>query len=95
MPVTPQDVIRTAELARLRLSPEELEAMARELSVIFQYIDQLHEVDTENVEPLHHVLEMNNVMEEDIPHACLSQDEALREAPDRTDEYFRVPRVIE
>jgi aspartyl-tRNA(Asn)/glutamyl-tRNA(Gln) amidotransferase subunit C len=95
MPVSREDVIRTAQLARLRLSETELEAMTRELNVIFQYIDQLHELDTEHIEPLHHVLEMYNVLDEDVPHSCLPRDLALREAPDRTEEYFRVPRVIE
>ena len=95
MPVTAEDVIRTAQLARLRLSPEEVEVMTRELSVIFQYIDQLHELNTENTEPLHHVLEMYNVLEADVPHDCLPREVALREAPDRTEEFFRVPRVIE
>jgi len=95
MPVSRDDVIRTAQLARLRLKPEELEVMTRELSVIFQYIDQLHEVNTDNVEPLHHVLEMYNVLEEDQPRDCLPREVALREAPDRTPEFFRVPRVID
>jgi aspartyl-tRNA(Asn)/glutamyl-tRNA(Gln) amidotransferase subunit C len=95
MPVTREDVIRTAQLARLRLSPEEVEVMTSELSVIFQYIDQLHELNTENIEPLHHVLEMYNVLEADVPQVCLPREVALREAPDRTEEFFRVPRVIE
>lgn len=94
MPVSREDVIRTAQLARLRLSALEVEVMTRELNVIFQYIDQLHELNTDNIEPLHHVLEMYNVLDEDVPHECLPRDVALREAPDRTEEYFRVPRVI-
>ena len=95
MPVSREDVIRTAKLARLRLSAEEIEVMTRELSVIFQYIDQLHELDTEHIEPLHHVLEMHNVLDKDETHECLPREVALREAPDRTEEFFRVPRVIE
>ena len=95
MPVSREDVIRTAQLARLHLAPEEVEVMTRELSVIFQYIDQLHELNTENIEPLHHVLEMYDVLEADVPHECLPREVALREAPDRTEEFFRFPRVIE
>ena len=95
MPVSREDVIRTAQLARLRLSEAEIETLRGELNNIFQYIDQLHEVNTDHVEPLHHVLEMFNVMDEDQPHECLPRETALREAPDRTEEFFRVPRVIE
>ena len=95
MPVTEADVKRTAALARLRLSPEETLAMTENLNKIFQYIDQLHEVNTDNVKPLHHVLEMSNVLEDDLPRECLKREEALEGAPDQTEEFFRVPRVIE
>jgi aspartyl-tRNA(Asn)/glutamyl-tRNA(Gln) amidotransferase subunit C len=95
MPVSRDDVIRTAQLAKLSLSEGEVEVLRGELSNIFQYIDQLHEVNTDNVEPLHHVLEMYNVLDEDRPHECLPREQALREAPDRTEEFFHVPRVIE
>jgi aspartyl-tRNA(Asn)/glutamyl-tRNA(Gln) amidotransferase subunit C len=94
MPVTKEDIERTAALARLRLTPAELEALTTTLNKVFQYIDQLHEVDTTGVEPLHHVLDMYNVMDEDKPRPCLSREEALAGAPDRTEEYFRLPRVI-
>jgi aspartyl-tRNA(Asn)/glutamyl-tRNA(Gln) amidotransferase subunit C len=94
MPVTKEDIIRTARLARLELSPEQMEAMTQTLGKVFQYIDQLHEVDTTGVEPLHHVLDVYNVMDDDIPHQCLSREEALANAPDRTEEYFRVPRIV-
>ncbi|HEY3296187.1 MAG TPA: Asp-tRNA(Asn)/Glu-tRNA(Gln) amidotransferase subunit GatC [bacterium] len=94
MTVTKEIIERTAELARLRLSPEEAEAMRETLNKVFQYIDQLHEVNTDGVEPLHHVLDMSNVMEPDVPHACFTREEALKNAPDRTGEFFRLPRVV-
>jgi aspartyl-tRNA(Asn)/glutamyl-tRNA(Gln) amidotransferase subunit C len=94
MPVTKEDIQRTAELARLHLSPEELESMTSTLGKVFDYIDQLHEVDTTGVEPLHHVLEMFNVMDADVPRAGFTREEALSNAPDRTEEYFRLPRVV-
>jgi aspartyl-tRNA(Asn)/glutamyl-tRNA(Gln) amidotransferase subunit C len=94
MPVTKEDIQRTAELARLHLSPAELDAMTDTLGKVFQYIDQLHEVDTTGVEPLHHVLEMSNVMDPDVPRAGFTREEALANAPDRTEEYFRLPRAV-
>jgi aspartyl-tRNA(Asn)/glutamyl-tRNA(Gln) amidotransferase subunit C len=94
MPVTKEDVERTAGLARLRLTPEEMEIMLGELNVIFDYFEKLKAVDTTNVRPLHHVLDMSNVTQPDVPAPCLSREDALRNAPDRTDEYFRIPRVV-
>jgi aspartyl-tRNA(Asn)/glutamyl-tRNA(Gln) amidotransferase subunit C len=94
MAVVRQDVDHIAELARLRLSDEESQRMTRELNSILAYIDEVMAVDTEGVEPLHHVLDMTNVFREDKPGPCLTREEALKNAPDRTEEYFRVPRVI-
>jgi aspartyl-tRNA(Asn)/glutamyl-tRNA(Gln) amidotransferase subunit C len=94
MPVTKEDIQRTADLARLHLSPSELDAMTSTLGKVFQYIDQLHEVDTTGVEPLHHVLDMSNVMDPDVPRAGFTREEALANAPDRTEEYFRLPRAV-
>jgi aspartyl-tRNA(Asn)/glutamyl-tRNA(Gln) amidotransferase subunit C len=92
--VTKEIIERTAGLARLRLSAAEAEAMESTLNKVFQYIDQLHEVNTDGVAPLHHVLDMVNVMDPDKPHTCLSREEALENAPDRTEEFFRLPRVV-
>jgi aspartyl-tRNA(Asn)/glutamyl-tRNA(Gln) amidotransferase subunit C len=94
MTVTKEIIEHTATLAKLRLSPAEAEAMAATLGKVFQYIDQLHEVDTEGVKPLHHVLELYNVMDPDVPHTCFRREEALANAPDRTEEFFRLPRVV-
>ncbi|MFH1011305.1 MAG: Asp-tRNA(Asn)/Glu-tRNA(Gln) amidotransferase subunit GatC [bacterium] len=94
MPVTREVVDHIAELAKLALSEDERERMTRELSSILAYIDEVMAVDVEGVEPLHHVLDMTNVFREDVPGSCLAREQALRNAPDRTEEYFRVPRVI-
>ncbi|MDD5087712.1 MAG: Asp-tRNA(Asn)/Glu-tRNA(Gln) amidotransferase subunit GatC [bacterium] len=94
MPVTKEDIRRTAHLARLHLSEAELDSMTETLSRVFDDIDQLHEVDTEGVQPLHHVLDLRNVLEEDIPRPCFTREEALGNAPDRTEEFFRLPRVV-
>lgn len=94
MPVTKDDIIRTASLARLRLSEAEIDSMRETLDKIFQYIDQLHEVPTDGVEPLHHVLDFPLTPQADQPHECLSRDEALKGSHDHSEEYFRLPRVI-
>jgi len=94
MAVTREVVDHIAELAKLGLSDEERDRMTRELNNILAYIDEIMAVDTQGVEPLHHVLDMMNVFRDDVPGLCLTREEALKNAPDRTEEYFRVPRVI-
>jgi aspartyl-tRNA(Asn)/glutamyl-tRNA(Gln) amidotransferase subunit C len=94
MPLDKDAIIRTASLARLRLSDAEADSMFVTLSKVFQHIDKLAEVPTESVTPLHHVLDLQNVVERDEPQACVSREDALRNAPDRTEEYFRLPRVV-
>jgi aspartyl-tRNA(Asn)/glutamyl-tRNA(Gln) amidotransferase subunit C len=95
MNVTREDVIKVAALARLRLKEEEIDSFQRDLDSVFRYFDQLREVDTEGVETMHHLLDLQNVLEADVPHDCLDRKTALRDAPDRTDEFFRMPRVVE
>jgi aspartyl-tRNA(Asn)/glutamyl-tRNA(Gln) amidotransferase subunit C len=95
MNVTREDVIKVAALARLRLREEEIDSFQRDLDSCFAYFDQLREVNTDGVEPLHHLLDLHNVLEADVPHECLTREVALRDAPDRTDEFFRMPRVVE
>lgn len=94
MSLTRSEVEHVAKLARLRLSDTELSSLEKDLNAIFGYFDQLRAVDVTNVEPLAHVLDAVNVMEDDVPHECLPREIALRDAPDRTEEYFRFPRIL-
>lgn len=95
MNVSRQEVLKVAELARLKLREEEIDKFQRDLNNCFNYFDQLRKIDTEGVEPLHHLLNLRNVTEADEPGECLPREVALRDAPDRTDEFFRMPRVID
>jgi aspartyl-tRNA(Asn)/glutamyl-tRNA(Gln) amidotransferase subunit C len=90
-----EEVIHVARLARLHLSDEELERMREQLDAILAYIDKLRELDVEGVEPTSHAVPLINVMRDDAVVPCLSQEEALANAPDRADAFFRVPRIIE
>ena len=84
-----------ASLARLSLSDKESELFGTQIESILEYIDKLNELDTENVEPTSHVIEINNVLREDIRRESLSRKDALMNAPDRTAKFFRVPKIIE
>ncbi len=84
-----------SELSRLKLGQEELETFEEQLSTVLDYVAQLDEVDTGDIEPTSHVVRtMKNVFREDRPEASLSADEALRSSPDRKDTFFKVPKII-
>jgi aspartyl-tRNA(Asn)/glutamyl-tRNA(Gln) amidotransferase subunit C len=90
-----KDVEHVARLARLELSEADKERMRQELDSILSYIDKLRALDTEGVEPTAHAIPMTNVMRDDMPRPSLSQDDMLANAPERSGEFFRVPRIIE
>ncbi len=94
MSVTKKDVEHIAKLARLEFNDEEINDYTQQLNKILEYVDKLNELDTENVEPLSHPVEGSNVFREDELKTSVSRDEALANAPDRTDEFFKVPKVI-
>jgi aspartyl-tRNA(Asn)/glutamyl-tRNA(Gln) amidotransferase subunit C len=89
------DVEHIAHLARLRLSEAEKEKFGVQLSSILAYVEKLNELDTSGVEPTSHVLAIGNVMRDDALRPSLSADEALLNAPDRADNFYRVPKIIE
>ena len=93
--ISREDVDHVARLARLALTDAEKVLMRDQLNAILGHIDALRAVDTEGVEPTSHAVPLVNVMRDDAPRACLSQDDALANAPDRAGEFFRVPRIIE
>ena len=84
-------VLHVAKLARLRLTDEEVERMSGELSTILEAIEQISELDLEGVPPTSHVIDLENVLRPDEPRPCLPRERALENAPDATDEGFRVP----
>lgn len=92
--VTLKEVEYIAELARLKFSEDELQNFTHQLNQILKYVEKLNELDTENVEPLSHLIEGNNVFREDILRPSISREEALKNAPDSDDEFFKVPKVI-
>ncbi len=95
MTLTPEDVAQVALLARLRVSPAEVEMFTEQLTKIVGFVEQLNELDTSNVEPLAHGVEVHNVFREDKVEPALPRAAALANAPEHNDECFIVPVVIE
>jgi len=94
MSVTIKDVERIAALARLEFSQEEKEKFTRQFNDILAYMEKLNQLDTSNVEPLSHVIELKNVFREDEVKPGLTQEQALQNAPAKNDKFFKVPKVI-
>ncbi len=93
--LTPEEVRHVAELAKLRLSEAEIAQYAGQLSAILDYAERLQEVDTSSVPPTPYVLPLANVMRDDEPASGLTNAEALANAPDCDDGFFRVRAVFE
>ena len=89
------EVEKVAVLARLSLSPKECEKYAAQLSQILEYVEQLNELDTSKVEPTSHAVDMPTPVREDVNQPCLTQEEALANAPQRFQGGVKVPRVID
>ncbi|MFA7227593.1 MAG: Asp-tRNA(Asn)/Glu-tRNA(Gln) amidotransferase subunit GatC [Melioribacteraceae bacterium] len=94
MPVSRKDVEYIAQLARLRFKDEELDNFTHQLNEILGYVDKLNELNTDNVEPLSHPFEETNIFREDELRISAEREEALKNAPGRTDDFFKVPKVI-
>ncbi len=88
-------VERIAELARLRFSAEELESFVGQFQRIVEFVQVLQQLELEGVEPLTHVVQVENALREDEPRESLPREEALRNAPRHDGVFFRVPKVIE
>jgi aspartyl-tRNA(Asn)/glutamyl-tRNA(Gln) amidotransferase subunit C len=86
-----EQVLHVAKLARLRLTDDEVERMSGELSTILEAIEQIGELDLDGVQPTSHVVDLENVLRPDEPRPSLSRERALANAPDATDQGFRVP----
>ncbi|MBI5635230.1 MAG: Asp-tRNA(Asn)/Glu-tRNA(Gln) amidotransferase subunit GatC [Nitrospirae bacterium] len=84
-----------SRLARLALTEEEKSRYGNQLDNILQYVEKLNELDTTGIEPTSHVLSISNVTREDISRPSLCREDALMNAPDKTDAFYRVPKIIE
>jgi aspartyl-tRNA(Asn)/glutamyl-tRNA(Gln) amidotransferase subunit C len=84
-------VLHVARLARLHLDEPEVERMASELSGILEHVDRIAELDLDDVPTTSHVVELENVLRDDVPHQSLPRERALENAPDPDQDSFRVP----
>jgi aspartyl-tRNA(Asn)/glutamyl-tRNA(Gln) amidotransferase subunit C len=88
------DIEAAAKLSRLKLTPDEQERMARDLGSILEYVASLDKLDTKNVEPTSHVLNLENVYRPDEVKKSSARDKVLKYAPASDGFFFKVPKTV-
>ncbi|MCS7053287.1 MAG: Asp-tRNA(Asn)/Glu-tRNA(Gln) amidotransferase subunit GatC [Ignavibacterium sp.] len=94
MSVPKEEIIKIAKLAKLKLNDNEIEKFTSQFNQILDYMKKLNEINTDEVQPLSHPLEINNVMRDDELKDSIPRELALSNAPDKDDKFFKVPKVI-
>ncbi len=95
MKIARQEVEHVANLARLALDEIELDQVTDQMNQILGYVEKLNELDTEGIIPTAHAVPVENAFREDIVRPSIGHDKTLKNAPDATEDCFRVPKIIE
>jgi aspartyl-tRNA(Asn)/glutamyl-tRNA(Gln) amidotransferase subunit C len=92
-PLSREDVIHVAQLARLELTDEEVERFTAQLRTVLDHAADVASLDLAHLEPLSHPIALENVLRGDEPRPSLDREEVLDQAPSVEDHRFRVPRI--
>jgi aspartyl-tRNA(Asn)/glutamyl-tRNA(Gln) amidotransferase subunit C len=95
MKIDQEQLERIETLARLQLTEDEEDRLRDQLSQILEHVEKIGELDLQDVEPLTHPLDLSNVMRADEREDPLNAKEVLRNAPERTGQFFKVPQIID
>lgn len=87
-------VRQIARLSRIELTDEQVVTFGKQLAGVLEHFNKLAELDTENVQPMAHAVELHNVLAEDTPGESISPEQALQNAPQRDGDFYKVPKVI-
>lgn len=90
-----EQVRQVGKLARLALSDAEIAQFAVQLSAILEYVEKLNQLDTSKVEPLAHCLPINNCLRVDEIKQSLGTEKTLANAPQKDEQFFLVPKILE
>lgn len=95
MTITEETIDHIAHLSRLRFDGEAKKAIQHDLENIIGFMGKLSEIPTENIEPLVFMSSEVNVLREDEPQVSISHEQALKNAPKKDSDYFRIPKVLD
>ncbi|MBL0046912.1 MAG: Asp-tRNA(Asn)/Glu-tRNA(Gln) amidotransferase subunit GatC [Bacteroidetes bacterium] len=90
-----ETIDKIAHLARLEFENEAKVEIAKDMNRMLDFVDKLNELNTDNVEPLIYMSKEVNVLRTDEVHQDITQKDALRNAPKKDSDYFKVPKVVE
>jgi aspartyl-tRNA(Asn)/glutamyl-tRNA(Gln) amidotransferase subunit C len=94
MEIDNKTVGKIATLAKLQFDKAGTEQIKADLNRMLDFVDKINEVDTDNVEPLVHMNTEINVLREDIVEETITQQQALKNAPQKDSDYFKIPKVL-
>lgn len=89
-----EQVRKVAHLARLDLTAADEVVLPGQLSAILDYVEQLSELDTEDVPPTTRAIDVSNIVREDVQVTFGDREGLLENAPEREDDFFRVPQIL-
>ncbi|MEM3561849.1 MAG: Asp-tRNA(Asn)/Glu-tRNA(Gln) amidotransferase subunit GatC [Candidatus Jordarchaeaceae archaeon] len=92
--ITKEQVEHVAWLARIELTEEEKQAFTKQLNEVLDYFKKINEIDTSNIEPTYHIINLVNVLREDKVEPSLSKEDALRNASQKEDSFIKAPKII-
>jgi len=96
MSVTIKDVEKIAKLAKLKFTEEEKIKLQGEMNEVLGYIDTINQIPgLDDVKPLENINDTENIFRDDISEVCLTKEEALKNAPEKTENFFKVPKVLD
>lgn len=95
MKISIDEIRHLAHLARLEFTEAEMQEMQGDMDKILGFVEKINELDLEGIEPLVYLSEERNVLRKDEAKQVLTKDEALKNAPDKDSDYFRVPKVLQ
>lgn len=90
-----EETLHVAKLSRLKLNEAEIDQFTNQLNSILGYMDKLNEIDTTDIEPTSHSMKLVNVFRDDIVKESFTPEIMLSNAPEKHNEFYKVPKIIE
>ena len=95
MKIDKNTTLKIAKLSRIKIKDDEIQELSSQLSSILDWVEQLNEVDTKNIEPLSNVSKAELPLRKDIEESSDNSEKILSNAPDKLENFFAVPKVVE
>jgi len=94
MKITKQEIYNVANLARLNISENQVDLFCNQLDNILEYMEKLNKIDTTNIKPTTHAIDLSNAFRDDILKPSITSELAIQNAPAKEDSFFVVPKVV-